>query len=163
MIIRKAQINDLERILEIYDLARAYMRANGNHKQWPVGTPAKETLVDDIAKGQLYVGEDDIIRFVFAYIPGEDPTYGYIEGAWLNDEPYATIHRIASDGSVKGVLRQVVSFIKRDISNIRIDTHEDNKTMQRTILNNGFKRCGIIYLENGDPRIAYQLTDEDLQ
>ena len=33
--------------------------------------------------------------------------------------------------------------------------------MQEHILKNGFRRCGIIHLqENGEPRIAYELLPE---
>ena len=38
----------------------------------------------------------------------------------------------------------------------QIDTHKDNIPMQRVLLRNGFVYCGIIHLENGDERIAYQ-------
>lgn len=44
--------------------------------------------------------------------------------------------------------------------NIRIDTHADNKTMQHLIEADGFTRCGIIYIADGTPRIAYQWTAE---
>lgn len=40
--------------------------------------------------------------------------------------------------------------------NIRIDTHKDNHIMQHCIVSYGFTYCGIIYLANGDPRLAYQ-------
>ena len=43
-------------------------------------------------------------------------------------------------------------------SNIRVDTHADNKTMQRLIEKNGFTKCGTIYVKNGTARIAYQRT-----
>ena len=36
------------------------------------------------------------------YCPMEDPDYQVIEGAWLNEEPYGVVHRITSDGTVKG-------------------------------------------------------------
>jgi hypothetical protein len=41
-------------------------------------------------------------------------------------------------------------------TNIRIDTHHDNKIMQHNILKHGFTYCGIIYLLSGDARLAYQ-------
>lgn len=34
MIIREARIEDIERILEIYDIAKAFMRQTGNPHQW---------------------------------------------------------------------------------------------------------------------------------
>ena len=43
-------------------------------------------------------------------------------------------------------------------TNIRIDTHHDNKIMQHNIQKHGFTYCGIIYLLSGDERMAYQKT-----
>ena len=95
---------------------------------------------------------------MFAFILGEDPTYSYIEnGNWLSDKPYGTIHRIAGDGTVSGVVKTAVDYCRETIKNIRIDTHENNKTMQHVLGKLGFSKCGIIYLEDGSPRIAYQL------
>jgi len=159
MIIRKAKPNDLKQILKVYEKAREYMRQSGNPNQWGNNKPRQELLESDIAKGELFVGENDSgeINFVFAFILGADPTYSYIEnGNWLSDAPYGTIHRIASDGKVKGVVKMAVDYCKNTISNLRIDTHEDNKTMQHVLEKLGFLRCGIIYIEDGTPRIAYQ-------
>lgn len=161
MIIRKAFPDDLNSILKVYEIAREYMRQNGNPTQWGTVKPRKELLVDDIRKGDLYVGENDKgdICFVFAFILGDDPTYSYIEGgSWLSDEPYGTIHRIASDGTVSGVVKAAVDFCRNIIPNIRIDTHENNKTMQHVAEKLGFVKCGIIYIDDGTPRIAYQLV-----
>jgi hypothetical protein len=160
MIIRKAKSNDLDAILKVYEIAREYMRQTGNPDQWGTQHPQKQMLEDDIVKGQLYVGEQDgNIHAVFAFILGKDPTYSYIEnGSWPSDEPYGTIHRIASDGTVPGVVKTAVEYCRQTISNIRIDTHEKNKTMQHVLEKIGFVRCGIIYIEDGSPRIAYQLV-----
>ena len=159
MTIRKAKPCDLTRILRVYEIAREHMRQSGNPTQWGTDKPKKELLEDDIRKGELFVGENEEghICFVFAFILGEDPTYSYIEdGNWLSDEPYGTIHRIASDGTLSGVVKSAVDYCKNTISNLRIDTHENNKTMQHVLEKLGFTRCGIIYIEDGTPRIAYQ-------
>ncbi len=158
MTIRKAMVADMDDIRRVYDTARKYMRENGNPSQWQGGYPPDSLLLSDIGKGELYVLADGGIHGVFAFIPGEDPTYGYIEGKWLRDTPYAAIHRIASDGTVRGLVASAVEYCSRAVGanvDLRIDTHEDNKTMQHVLEKNGFVRCGIIYLENGDPRIAY--------
>ncbi|MBQ3226206.1 MAG: N-acetyltransferase [Clostridia bacterium] len=160
MRIRKAESKDLSAILGVYEIAREYMRQNGNPDQWGTEKPQKELLVEDIKKGELFVGENEAgdICFVFAFILGEDPTYSYIEdGNWLSDAPYGTIHRIASNGMVSGVVKMAVDYCRNTISNIRIDTHEKNKTMQHVVEKLGFLRCGIIYISDGTPRIAYQL------
>lgn len=46
---------DLPRILEIYDIAKAYMRASGNPNQWNGAYPDPETLRTDMEKQRLYV------------------------------------------------------------------------------------------------------------
>lgn len=160
MNIRKAEQKDLDSILKVYEIAREYMRNSGNPFQWGTEHPKRDLLEDDIKKGELFVGVDmdDKIHFVFAFILGADPTYSYIEGGkWLSDDPYGTIHRIASDGTTPGAVQSAVDYCKIIISNIRIDTHHDNKTMQHVVEKIGFTRCGIIYLPDKSPRIAYQL------
>jgi len=163
MNIRSAIIGDLPQIRKIYDMAKSYMDTSGNPNQWPVGYPPEEYLRQDIELSRLYVCEaEGVLHGVFLFAVMDDPTYHYIEGAWFNDESYGVIHRIASDGTKKGIFGTVLEFCKarmaeQNISNLRIDTHADNKTMQHLVEKYGFRRCGIIYLENGSPRIAYQL------
>ena len=115
-------------------------------------------LAADIEKKRLYVCKDEEgVQAVFAFIIGEDPTYSYIEdGEWLNDKPYGTSHRIASRGEIKGIFKRCLDFCMEQIPNIRIDTHKDNKVMQHLLTKHGFRKCGIIYLQNGSKRIGYQ-------
>ena len=160
--IRHAAEADLSRILEIYGIARQFMRQNGNMTQWVNGYPSEPLLRQDIINGDLYVMENEGgIYGAFAFILGDDPTYAEIEGAWQDvATPYGTIHRIGSDGTVKGVLAAAVDYCKTICPELRIDTHYDNKVMQHLVTKNGFRRCGIIHLADGSPRIAYQYTSE---
>ena len=149
---------DLPRILEIYDIAKAYMRASGNPNQWNGAYPDPKTLRTDIEKQRLYVyKKDGRIHGVFMLLLEEEPTYAYIEdGSWREETPYGTIHRLAGDGEVKGLFAKCVAFCEGKVKYLRADTHFDNHTMQHLLEKNGFERRGIIYLKNGDPRIAYQ-------
>ena len=162
MQIRPAQKADLDSIEAVYAAARAFMRASGNTKQWVNGYPQRALLEADVEKNHLFViSENGLIHGVFAFILGDDPTYAYIEnGDWPNSKPYGTIHRIGTDGAVKGALRAALEFALQYTGEVRADTHEDNKPMQRALAKNGFVRCGMIYLENGDPRIAYQYSKD---
>lgn len=157
--IRKAVLSDLPRLLEIYAQARAYMKASGNPNQWGDRNPPREVLERDIALEQLYViqGEDGI-HGAFALIHGADPTYAIIDGGWLDDGPYGTIHRLAGDGT-GGVFAAAVGYAKTQSASLRIDTHADNATMHHLLQKHGFVRCGTIWLENGDPRVAYQSVE----
>lgn len=156
--IRHANETDLPRILTIYDGARQYMRRCGNMCQWINGYPSPALLRQDIADGCLYVLEDGGGLYgVFAFIVGDDPTYARIDGAWLDGTtPYGTIHRIASDGTHRGVLHQCVDWCARRIPHLRIDTHADNQVMQRCILREQFVRCGVIHVADGSPREAFE-------
>ncbi len=160
--IRLADKGDLDAIEAVYVKARAFMRASGNMRQWINGYPQRELLEADIQKGQLFViTEDDTIRAVFAFILGDDPTYAYIEdGQWPNSKPYGTIHRIGTDGTIHGAVKAARDYALQFTDEVRADTHEDNKPMQHTLAKNGFVRCGVIYLEDGAPRIAYQYSKD---
>ena len=156
--IRKATMNDLPRILEVYAYAREFMAKTGNPNQWGSSHPPAEQLKKDIEKKRLYLVKDkDTVHGVFYFCVEEDPTYAEIfDGEWHLSKCYGVIHRIASDGS-GGILKAAVDFAKAQIGYLRIDTHEDNKIMQRAVAKYGFQRSGIIHLANGSPRIAYDL------
>ena len=155
--IQKAVLAQLPHIMELYAQARIFMAQNGNPDQWGTAYPMEDMIRRDIENGKCYVNlEDDNIRAVFYFAVEEDPTYGYIEGAWLSDRPYGVIHRIAVGENGRGVAAECFRFAYERCGNLRIDTHEKNIPMQRCLRKNGFVRCGIIYLEDGDPRIAYQ-------
>ena len=155
--IQQATLSQLPQIMAIYEKARAFMAQNGNPDQWGTAYPPEEMIRQDILHGKSYVNlQDDKICAVFYFAVEEDPTYGYIDGAWLNDAPYGVIHRIAVGESGKGVAAECFRFAYERCGNLRIDTHEKNIPMQRCLAKHGFQRCGVIYLEDGDPRIAYQ-------
>ena len=156
--IRKAASQDLPRIREIYEMARQFMRKNGNHSQWGKGDEPEALIEEDIRQGNLYVLEEAGIHAGFAFIIGEDPTYLEIEeGSWKSEEPYAAVHRVASDGTVQGVLGHVMDYCSAQVPHLRIDTHKDNKVMQHVLEKYGFVSCGIVHVPDGSPRIAYEL------
>lgn len=155
--IRPAVQADLDEIEKIYAAARQFMAQNGNPTQWNDGYPRRELLQKDILLKRLYaVTREGEICGVFVFVIGEDPTYGYMEGGtWRSDTTYGTIHRIASRSS--GVFRACLQFCRSKCSHIRVDTHERNKPMQHLAEKYGFSKRGVIYVEDGTPRIAYDL------
>lgn len=158
MEIRKAMPEDIEAIMEIYSSAREFMAKTGNPNQWKNHKPQRALVEKDIETGRGFVciHEGKIIG-VLAFIPGEDPTYKVIyDGKWASDEPYAVIHRIASSGEIKGTGTFMMKWAQRQSAHIRIDTHKDNKVMQNMLCKLGYTYCGIILLEDGDERLAYE-------
>ena len=144
------------------------MRADGNHDQWSApGFPDDTLLLRDIDRGGGFVIESgspvaagplpapQIVAY-FALLPSPEPTYDYIEGAWLTDEPYGVIHRIASYPDVHGVFSAIIDFAADRYPHLRIDTHRDNRIMEHVITAAGFTYCGIIWLPDGTDRLAYE-------
>ena len=152
--IRPATQADLVNILDIYAHARRFMAENGNPTQWGQHHPAQHVLEEDIGLSRLYVVESgERLCGVFMFEVGNDPTYTYIEGSWRSDTPYGVIHRIAGVGG--GVFAAALEYCSGVIGHLRIDTHADNKPMQHVVEKAGFSKRGIIYVEDGTPRIAY--------
>ena len=167
MKIRKSTEQDLERMNEIYVYARDYMAKTGNPNQWgPTNWPPAELLRNDIRTGNSYVCENDegkvIGTFYFIQGPDIEPTYKNITGGkWLDPSPYGVIHRIASDGSEKGIGAFCINWAYEQCKHIRIDTHGDNTVMQNLLKKLGFQPCGTIYVEEDSfPRIAFEKTPQ---
>lgn len=159
MQIRKANLKDMEVIMALIAEGRRKMIAEGNTHQWTEGHPARSVVEDDILRQDSYLmvnaAGTPVATFVLRKGPG--PTYATIySGAWLDDSPYYVIHRVASVSGEHGILRGILEHASRITENIRIDTHRDNKTMRTALEHYGFLYCGIIHLENGDERLAFQ-------
>lgn len=156
---------DLPSIMKVLEAAKGIMRASGNMDQWKNGYPSTEVILADIARGAGFVvTEDSAIVAYFAFIASPEPTYACIEGgSWLDDTlPYHVIHRIGSTPGSHGIFQAIMDWCAARDGNLRIDTHRDNLIMQHCILEYGFRYCGIIYLANGDERLAYQIIRKSL-
>ena len=161
MHIRRASADDVDEIMSIYDHARQTMRNNGNDAQWINGYPSRDLISSDVERGESYIveGDDGLAHGVFMFALGDDPSYDVIEdGAWLNDEPYGVIHRIGTDGRIRGALAAAVDFALQHTDNVRIDTHESNAAMRHALAKAGFRQCGIVYCQDGTARFAFHLS-----
>lgn len=157
--IREACATDVAEIMMVMEAAKKIMRSSGNMHQWGDGYPSEAVILSDIEKHGGFVIEDAgrIVGY-FAFLASPEPTYSKIyDGEWLDDvQPYHVVHRIASYADVHGVFSDIMNYCFSHDANIRIDTHKDNLIMQHNIAKHGFSYCGIIYLANGDERLAYQ-------
>lgn len=152
--------DDADSILKVFAAAKGIMRESGNMNQWGKGYPSLEIVKADMERAGSFVIEDDgeVVGY-FAFLPSPEPTYFNIyKGQWTNDTmSYHVIHRIASVPEVHGIFKSIMDFCLARERYIRIDTHKDNHIMRHNIAKYGFTYCGIIYLANGDERLAYDL------
>ena len=164
--IRRATAADLPALRPVFEAAKAIMRADGNPTQWAApGFPPDALILRDIDLGGGYVIEtspvipseakESIVAY-FALLPSPEPTYDSIDGAWLTDEPYGVIHRMASFPDAHGIFAAIMDFAAERYAHLRIDTHRDNRIMRHLIEKHGFTYCGIIWLEDGTERLAYE-------
>lgn len=170
MEIRKSTEQDFHRIMEIYAFARDFMAKHGNPNQWgPTHWPPEELIHSDIKDGSSYVCVNDAgeVNGTFFFVYGKDiePTYREIkEGAWLDNSAYGVVHRIASDGSEKGIGKFCLNWAYSQCGHLRIDTHGDNIVMQNMLKKLDFVHCGTIYVEEDHyPRLAYEKSDKGQQ
>ena len=165
MVIRKGTLADLPHILPLYDAAKAFLKAQGLD-QWQDGYPNEESARKDIADGTCYVLEDNGEILGSACLAfGVEPTYNKIyDGNWAaSPAVYGFLHRIAVSPKTRGKGAAGLFFdeLKRlareqNITVIRGDTHRGNLPMQRVMAKNGLAYRGVIYLEDGAERLAYE-------
>ena len=165
--IRKSTESDIEIITSIFDEARQTIKKLGID-QWQNGYPSADVLRDDISLAQSYcVEEDNTICGSFAIILTGEPTYEKIfNGEWItgnSNKNYTAIHRVAISVVKRGsgISGKIISFAEsvaksHGHDSLRIDTHQGNVVMRRMLEKNGFQYCGIIYLESGEERVAYE-------
>lgn len=164
MMIRKSTASDLLQIMKIIHQAQQYFGSQGID-QWQNGYPNEHSILHDIETGSSYVFiEDDRILATFCLSFDGEETYERIyEGQWLSNAPYGVIHRIAVEAHQKGrgIAAQILSYAQtsckeHEVASMKIDTHQDNHSMQKMLGKNGFQYCGIIYLKDGSKRVAYE-------
>ena len=163
---RPAEISDLPQIMEIIGHAQQYL-AEQNIDQWQDGYPPKEWVIKDITERECYVIENDRnqIMATTVFVNRNEPNYDVIAGDWLTDAEakYGVIHRLAihKDFRRLGIANFVLlefekELQKQQFNSMRIDTHKDNTGMQKLLKNLGYVYCGVIYLESGDERLAFE-------
>ena len=167
-IFRKSEEKDIDKIVEILEKAKIEIKKLGIN-QWQKGYPNRDVILTDIKNGNSYIIEDEekIVATAALIFEKESPYSNISEGKWITDSDYGVIHRIAVDSEFKNrgysskLLKKLEEVSKEKlVYSIKIDTHEDNKPMQRLLEKNGYVYCGIIYLDKepsiGEKRMAFE-------
>ena len=161
---KKALETDIKNIMHIIEQAQSYFKEQGIN-QWQDNYPNFETIKNDVNNGESYVllKENNIVATAAVSFDGEKTYDTIYDGEWLSSSEFAVIHRVAVDNGYKGlglaseIIKNVEKLcLNNGIYSIKIDTHEENMSMQNLLKKNGFKYCGIIYLENKSKRIAFE-------
>lgn len=163
MKVRKSTLADLTALMEVFDKGREIQHQSGNFSQWNNGYPSHDLLKQDILTGHSYVVISDeaevdypegTILGTYYLHQGPNPIFASINPIqWLNQENYVTVHRMSSNGLVKGAGRFILQTVIDSHENVRLFTHEDNGQMLKLCLALGFQHCGYFNLVDGTERI----------
>ena len=158
---RRAEERDIDRLLEILGEAKAYLRECGVN-QWQEGYPNREALLEDIAAGRGWVFEcidtGELAGYECVSMEPE-ACYRDIDGRWLTEgESYAVVHRSMAAAKYRGtrLASEMFSFAAELAAgmgkiSVRVDTHRDNKAMNRLCGKLGYTYCGVVDLRKVDP------------
>lgn len=163
---RKSEAKDVKGIMKIIDKAKDYLKSKGIN-QWQNGYPNESTIIEDIDNENSYVLtlNNEIIGTTALFFEIEKTYNNIYDGKWKTLSDYTVIHRIAIDENLKGknigeeIIKEIEKItLKRNIHSIKVDTHRNNKSMRNFLKKNGFEYCGIIYIEDGSERLAFEKT-----
>lgn len=141
--IRKANLNDVDGIMDIVNQIVVEMKES-NNTQWDENYPKAENFKQDIEEGSLYVDEfeGDLIGFVCINDLQPDE---YKEMNWISDEDVLVIHRMGINpkyrrqGKAKNLIRYAENLaMDNGIMYLKTDTNSMNIKMY-----NLFKKCGF--------------------
>jgi ribosomal protein S18 acetylase RimI-like enzyme len=166
MKIKHATFDNIPIIMEIINDAKEYLASLGID-QWQNGYPNAVQIEQDILNRESYVvfNDQDKIVATSMFTTNPEPTYKKIDGNWIFDQTkkYGVIHRLAVKKEFRNLGLASVLFeefhqqLKNNhIKSLKIDTHEDNLSMQNLIKKLGYKYCGVIYTSYNAKRLAFE-------
>lgn len=152
--IKKAEISDLNQLLEVTKSCAKHMINNGIY-QWNELYPSKEVLQKDIELQQIWKLEvEDKIIGIIVLTTIEDEEYKDVK--WLTkNHQNLYIHRLAVSPQFqgKGYAQKLISFaenyaITNKFTSIRLDTFSQNKRNQKFYKQQNYTQLESIYFPN---------------
>ena len=153
MIIRKAEISDLENIMLMYKSCVTGMIANGIH-QWDESYPNAEVIMEDLIAQTYFVAiENNIIIAGINIDQNQDDTYLAID--WKDKKnQFLVVHRLAvkvefwNDGIGKSLMLFTENLVtEKGLNSIRLDTYSGNPKAMEFYRRLGYRELGAINLK----------------
>ncbi len=162
-LLRPCNTKDLSAIKGLICGAKKHLKQQGI-PQWQDGFPDTAILKEDISLSRArllsYGGAN--LGYCCLEFSGEKDYEEITQGAWSTPLPYAAIHRVALSKKSRGTGISHTLFAlaaeeckKAGFQSLRIDTHPENKKMQRALSAAGFTRVGCVTVR-GTNMFAYE-------
>lgn len=146
--IRKATLDDLERIMQITKEIVVEMKENGN-PQWSDLYPTKEDFTDDINNNTLYVYEKDKVIGFICITKDTENEYGHVLESSKNNA--YIMHRLGIDKSYRalGIATKLMSYaeelaIQNNIYLMKADTEIKNNKMNALFKKLGYQQISTL-------------------
>ncbi len=144
----KANINQLDKIFELYSAAIENMEKQNIH-QWDEIYPDKEILRQDILKEQMYIGKIDN-NIAVCFVLNEECDEEYKNGKWnYPDSKFCVIHRLCVNPEFQnqGIASKTMDYIekickKAGYDSIRLDCFTENPYSQKLYNKAGYTITG---------------------
>lgn len=123
MTFSKANINQLDKIFELYSAAIENMEIQGIH-QWDEIYPDKEILRQDISRNQMFIGEKDN-KIAVCFVLNEERDEEYNNASWIcPDARFCIIHRLCVNPLFQnqGIAGQTMEYIEDLCNNLGYDS-----------------------------------------
>lgn len=156
MQIRKGNIEDIEKIMEIISCAIDDMEAEGIC-QWDDIYPNEGVVRNDINEGNLYIYiEGNNIKAFITLNELQDKEYESIN--WkFNEGKILTIHRLCVDPKHKGngIATVLIKYaeqvgIDKGYASIRLDAFKQNRHACGLYIKNGYEERGTVRFRKGE-------------
>ena len=153
MMIRKAEISDLENIMLMYKSCVAGMIKNGID-QWDESYPNTKIIMGDlIAQTYFVVTKNELIIAGINIDQNQDDTYLALD--WKDKKnQFVVVHRLAvkvefwSDGIGKSLMLFTENLvIEKGLNSIRLDTYSGNPKAMEFYRRLGYRELGVINLK----------------
>lgn len=160
MELRLAHPNEVTAIMAIIEEARQFLKASGSD-QWQGAYPTVDDIMEDVIKGQAWVGliDNQLVAYAAVIVGREEAYEAITDGRWKHANPkYTVFHRIAVSKKASGQ-KVAQTFLQGLIEghagpDFRCDTHPKNVIMQHILVKLGYQYCGKVIVEG--ERLAYQ-------
>ena len=155
MIIRKAEISDLENIMLMYKSCVAGMLKN-SIDQWDATYPNAGVIMEDLIAQTYFVAEENSIIIGGINIDqNQDKTYLEIDWEDKSDSSLV-VHRLGVKEEFwkKGIGKKLMIFaenlvVEKGLNSIRLDTYSGYPKAMEFYINLGYQQLGHIYLKEG--------------
>ncbi|MCI9138005.1 MAG: GNAT family N-acetyltransferase [Lachnospiraceae bacterium] len=152
---RKAERSDIEAVCHLVSCVIAEMERQ-NIFQWDSLYPVREDFLEDIKKGELFLGLEEN-QLVTIYTLNQECDEEYKDGNWnCAGGAFYVIHRLCvhpdyqNRGIGKSTLHYIESQVKEKyVNSIRLDVFEGNPFARKLYGNCGYQQVGYVDWRKG--------------